>query len=86
MMPDNQTAEWIDWAFKTGVGALILYVFRNEARQNKQDLDLKNMEMELRETLTHNNDFKELKRTVENIDRLVRLIAAKQGINPRDAE
>lgn len=85
-MPIDQTAEWVDWAFRTGVGALVLYVFRNEAKQHAQDMALVKLEQELRESLTHNDDFKELKKTVENIDRLVRLIAAKQGISPRDYE
>ena len=85
-MPIDQTAEWVDWAFKTGVGALMIYVFRNEAKQHRQDMDLLQLDKELRETLTHNKDFTDLRKTVENIDRLVRLIAAKQGINPRDAE
>lgn len=83
-IPIQASADWLTWLGRLSIPALITYIWRNEAKQHRQDLALKDLEMELRETLTHNNDFKELKRTVDNIDRLVRRLAVKQGVSTRE--
>lgn len=79
-------ADIAKWLATVGIPSLLLWVYRLEAKQHRLDIDLIKLDKDLRETLTHNKDFAELRVTVGNIDRLVRLIAAKQGINPRDAE
>lgn len=72
------------WALRLGVVAIFGYAWRNERKQHSQDLVIKELELNVERTRPHKDEFEKLRVAVERVDRLVRLIAAKQGISTRD--
>jgi hypothetical protein len=86
LQPISQADDLINWAFRIGVVALIGYVWRNEARQYKQDIEAKDLETRMKDSMTHVNDFRELKNTVHKIDRLIMRIADKMNVPTKDVE
>jgi hypothetical protein len=80
----SASGELINWGFRIGVVALVAYVWRNEGRQYKQDIEARELETRMKDSMTHVNDFKELKNTVHKIDRLIMRIADKMNIPTKE--
>lgn len=72
------------WALRLGIVAIFGYAWRNERKQQSQDIAIKDLELDIERNRPHKDEFEKLRLAVERVDRLVRLIAAKQGISTRD--
>lgn len=72
------------WAIRLGVISLFGYIWRNERKQSAQDIAIKDLELDIERNRPHKDEFEKLREAVERVDRLVRLIAAKQGISTGD--
>lgn len=70
----------VQWVADACLPFIVGWAVHVERHQHKQDLALKDLQLDIANNRPHNDDFRELERTVRNVDRLVRLIAAKQGI------
>lgn len=82
MTSNDVTINWqiVQWVADAFLPFILGWAIRIENQQSRQDLALKDLQLDIANNRPHNDDFKELERTVRNVDRLVRLIAAKQGI------
>ncbi len=80
------TNDLIRWVIRVGVMALFANAWRVERWQHRQDLALKDLQLDIANNRPHNDDFKDLQKSVLNVDRLVRRIAAKQGVSTRDED
>lgn len=72
------------WAMRAAILGLVGYIWRNERKQTSQDLALKDIQLDIERNRPHKDEFDKLREAVERVDRLVRLIAAKQGISTGD--
>ena len=72
------------WAVRIGVVSLFGYIWRNERKQQSQDIAIKDLELDIERNRPHKDEFEKLRLVVERVDRLVPLIAAKAGISTRD--
>lgn len=80
----SQAEDLFNWAFRAGVLALIIYVWRNEARQYKQDIEARELETRIKDSMTNVREFRELQVTVHKIDRLIVRIADKMNIPTKE--